>query len=63
MKVPVIRKNGKVRIDVLAVREAARRGTLSDTDRATVERILPGVIGSIENENKPVLLPNASPKE
>jgi hypothetical protein len=61
VKAPVSRKSGKITIDVLAVRKAIQAGTLSDEDRETVGRFLPGVVKSIE-ENE-VLLPNVGSKE
>lgn len=43
----VIRKGSGFRIDCLAVKRELDAGTLSEGDRAIVERILPGLIGKV----------------
>ena len=44
---------GKVRIDVLAARDELAAGTLSDQDRATIERMLPGFIDRLAQGGRP----------
>lgn len=40
-------KHGRVKIDVLALQKSMKAGTLSEDDRATVERVLPGLCGKV----------------
>ena len=47
MRKPIIRRRRSVTVNILALDEALKDGTLSEADRRTAERILPGVCDKI----------------
>jgi hypothetical protein len=55
----------KFRLDVIAIRRAAADGTLSDEDRATAERFLPGItkVPTSANARPNEATPHAGGKE
>jgi hypothetical protein len=67
MKKQAVKRTGtKVTLDLLAVKGELEAGTLSQEDRDTIERMLPGIIEGLSAavkpaEVKPPPLPEAKP--